>query len=44
LDDRIAEAPIGTIWSSAPWRMSVGTSTLARSAVRSVSENAVIQK
>src|SRR5208282_2335703 len=31
LDESMAEAPIGTIWSSSPWRMSVGTSNFLRS-------------
>src|SRR5690242_21427583 len=43
-DDSIADAPIGTIWSSSPCRISVGTSNFFRSSVRSVSENALMQK
>ena len=38
-----AEAPIGTIWSSSPCRISVGTSNFFRSSVKSVSENALMQ-
>jgi len=38
LDDSIAEAPIGTIWSSSPCRIKVGTSNFLRSSVVSVSE------
>ena len=34
---------MGTIWSSSPCRISVGTSMGFRSSVRSVSENAVMQ-
>ena len=40
----LAEAPMGTIWSSSPCMMSVGTSNFLRSSVRSVSENALMQK
>ena len=43
-DDSSAEAAIGTIWSSSPCRISVGTSIFLRSSVRSVSENALMQK
>ena len=43
LADISAEAPIGTIWSSSPWRMSVGTSNRFRSSVKSVSEKALMQ-
>ena len=39
----MVEAPIGTIWSSSPWMISVGTSIVFRSSVRSVSENASMQ-
>src|SRR6266850_5736219 len=39
-----AESAIGTIWSSSPCRISVGTSIFLRSSVRSVSENALMQK
>src|SRR5439155_10418411 len=39
-----AESAIGTIWSSSPCRIRVGTSNFLRSSVRSVSENALIQK
>src|SRR5207247_9999884 len=39
-----AESAIGTIWSSAPCRIKVGTSNFLRSSVRSVSEKALIQK
>src|SRR4029077_10997276 len=39
-----AESAIGTIWSSSPCRTSVGTSIFLRSSVRSVSENALMQK
>jgi len=38
-----ADAWIGTIWSSSPWMISVGTSIAWRSMVRSVSENALTQ-
>jgi len=44
LDDSRAESAIGTIWSSSPCRISVGTSIFFRSSVRSVSENALTQK
>ena len=40
----MAAAPIGTIWSSSPCRISVGTSNFFRSSVVSVSENALMQK
>jgi hypothetical protein len=43
-DDNIADAAIGTIWSSSPWMISVGTSNFLRSSVMSVSENALMQK
>src|SRR5262249_19124178 len=33
LDDRCADAPMGTIWSSSPWMMSVGTLNFFRSSV-----------
>ena len=42
-DDNIAEAPIGTIWSSSPCITNVGTSIFLRSPVKSVSENALMQ-
>jgi hypothetical protein len=35
--------PMGTIWSSSPWMMSVGTSNFLRSSVKSVSEKALMQ-
>ena len=38
--DRRAEPSMGTIWSSSPWTISVGTSMSRRSSVRSVSEKA----
>ena len=38
-----AEEAIGTIWSSSPWMMSVGTSIFRRSYVKSVSEKALTQ-
>jgi hypothetical protein len=41
--DLYAESFTGTIWSSSPCRTSVGTSNLARSPVKSVSENASMQ-
>ena len=41
--DRRAEASIGTIWSSSPWTIRVGTSIRSRSWVRSVSEKALTQ-
>jgi hypothetical protein len=41
--DRRAEAPMGTIWSSSPWMIRVGTSIRWRSSVRSVSEKALTQ-
>ena len=34
---------MGTIWSSSPWTISVGTSMRLRSSVRSVSEKALMQ-
>ena len=34
---------MGTIWSSSPCRISEGTSNFARSAVKSVSEKALMQ-
>ena len=37
------EAPIGTIWSSSPWTIRVGTSNFLRSSVKSVAENASMQ-
>jgi hypothetical protein len=40
-DDNIADAAIGTIWSSSPCKISVGTSNFAKSSVRSVSQNAL---
>src|SRR5262245_33957770 len=43
LEESMAEAPIGTIWSSSPCMMSVGTSIFLRSSVQSVSENALMQ-
>src|SRR6185437_9128729 len=39
-----ADTGSGTIWSSSPWRISVGMSNLFRSSVRSVSENALMPK
>jgi hypothetical protein len=36
-DEIRAAAPIGTIWSSSPWAISVGTSNFFRSSVKSVS-------
>src|SRR5882724_7676683 len=42
--DSRAESAIGTIWSSSPCRTSAGTSIFLRSSVRSVSENALMQK
>src|SRR4029078_12143864 len=44
LEDSMAEAAMGTIWSSSPCRISVGTSNFFRSSVVSVSENALMQK
>src|SRR5262249_10885196 len=41
--DFIADTPIGTIWSSSPWMINVGTSIASRSIVVSVSENALMQ-
>ena len=41
--DRRAEALMGTIWSSSPWTIRVGTSIRCRSWVRSVSEKALMQ-
>src|SRR5947199_5721114 len=43
LEERRADAPMGTIWSSSPCRISVGTSNFLRSSVKSVSENALMQ-
>ena len=42
-EDFSAAAPIGTIWSSSPWMISVGTSIFFRSSVVSVSEKALTQ-
>ena len=42
-EERSADATMGTIWSSSPCRIRVGTSNLLRSSVRSVSEKALIQ-
>ena len=39
----MADAPIGTIWSSSPCMIRVGTSNFFRSSVKSVSENALMQ-
>jgi len=39
--DRRAEASMGTIWSSSPWMVRVGTSIRLRSSVKSVSEKAL---
>src|SRR5262249_878338 len=44
LDESSAESAIGTIWSSSPCSINVGTSMRLRSSVRSVSENALMQK
>src|SRR5262249_60571340 len=41
LADFLAESLTGTIWSSSPCSTSVGTSNFLRSAVKSVSENAL---
>jgi hypothetical protein len=40
---RRAEGSMGTIWSSSPWMIKVGTSIRCRSSVRSVSEKALMQ-
>src|ERR1035438_5351512 len=42
-DEARAAAPTGTIWSSSPCMMRVGTSNFLRSSVKSVSENAWMQ-
>src|SRR5262249_27362712 len=39
----MAEAPMGTIWSSSPCMIRVGTSNFFRSSVKSVSEKALMQ-
>ena len=41
--ESIALAPMGTIWSSSPCMISVGTSILLRSSVKSVSLKALMQ-
>ena len=43
LDRLLAAAAIGTIWSSSPCAMKIGTSSALRSSVKSVSENALTQ-
>ena len=43
LGGQSAAPPIGTIWSSSPCAIRIGTSSALRSSVKSVSENALTQ-